>query len=412
VMVDSEVVLDVEALRAEFPALQQQVRGFPLAYLDNAATTQKPRRVIEAVARYYERDNANVHRGVHALSVRATKLFDEARATVASFLGAARPEEIVFLRGCTEAINLLAHTLGSRLRPGDEIVLSQLEHHSNIVPWQMACERTGAKIRVVPIHDDGTLDLEAYRDLLGERTRIVSILHVSNALGTINPIREIAEAAHAVGATVIVDGAQSAPHLPIDVRALGADFYAFSGHKVYGPTGIGALYGRYELLEDLPPFQGGGDMIARVSFDGTTYAKPPARFEAGTPNISGAVGLAEAIRFVQEIGLERIGRWEETLTRMAHEALGEIPGLTIHGPREGKAGVVSFSLRGAHPHDIGTILDTQGVAIRAGHHCAQPLMARLGVPATARASFGLYNTPAEVQALARGLEEVRRVLGL
>ncbi len=411
-VVDSEVVLDVEAFRAEFPALRQQVRGFPLAYLDNAATTQKPRRVLEAISRFYERDNANVHRGVHELSVRATKLYHEARATVASFLGAERPEEIVFLRGCTEAINLLAHSLGSRLRPGDEIVLSELEHHSNIVPWQMACERTGAKIRVAPIHDDGTLDLEAYRGLLSERTKIVSILHVSNALGTINPIREIAEAAHAAGATVIVDGAQAAPHLPIGVRALGADFYAFSGHKVYGPTGIGALYGRYELLEELPPFLGGGDMIARVTFEGTTYAKPPARFEAGTPNISGAVGLAEAIRFVQEIGLERIGRWEETLTKLAHEALGDIPGLTIHGPKDRKAGVVSFSLRGAHPHDIGTILDTQGVAIRAGHHCAQPLMARLGVPATARASFGLYNTPEEVQALARGLEEVRRVLGL
>ncbi len=411
-VVDSEVVLDVGALRAEFPALQQQVRGFPLAYLDNAATTQKPRRVIDAVSRFYERDNANVHRGVHTLSVRATQMYHDARATVAEFLGASRPEEIVFLRGCTEAMNLLAHSLGSRLRPGDEVVLSELEHHSNIVPWQMACERTGAVIRVVPIHDDGTLDLEAFRNLLGERTKVVSILHVSNALGTINPIREIAEAARSVGAVVIVDGAQSAPHLPIDVRELGVDFYAFSGHKVYGPTGIGALYGRYELLEELPPFQGGGDMIAKVSFEGTTYAKPPARFEAGTPNIGGAVGLAEAIRFVREVGLDRIGRWEERLTKLAHEALGEIPGLTIHGPKDRKAGVVSFSLRGVHPHDIGTILDTHGVAIRAGHHCAQPLMARLGVPATARASFALYNTPEEVQALARGLAEARRVLGL
>ncbi|MCX7799990.1 MAG: cysteine desulfurase [Fimbriimonadales bacterium] len=412
-LVDSEVVLDVTALRAQFPALAQQVRGKPLAYLDNAATTQKPHQVIEAVARYYQRDNANVHRGVHELSQRATRLYDEARATVAEFLGASRPEEIVFLRGCTEAMNLLAHTLGSRLKPGDEIVLSELEHHSNIVPWQMACERTGAVIRVAPIRDDGTLDLDAYRGLLSERTRVVSILHVSNALGTINPVRSIAAAAHEVGALVVVDGAQSAPHLRIDVRELGVDFYAFSGHKVYGPTGIGALYGRYELLEGLPPFQGGGDMIARVSYSGTTYAKPPARFEAGTPNIAGAVGLAEAIRFVREVGLERIRAWEDRLTELAHQALADVPGLTIHGPKPGaKAGVVSFSLRGAHPHDIGTILDMQGVAIRAGHHCAQPLMERLGVPATARASFGMYNTPEEVQSLVRGLAEVRRVLGL
>jgi cysteine desulfurase/selenocysteine lyase len=400
--------LDVDAVRRDFPILDIRVGDKPLVYLDNAATTQKPQAVIDALQRYYMLQNANIHRGVHYLSQQATDAFERARSVAARFLGAGSAGEVVFVRGATEAINLVAHSWGGRfLREGDEIVLTELEHHADIVPWQLAAERAGARIRVAPITDEGEIDLGAFRALLSARTKLVAVAHVSNALGTVNPVREMTAAAHACGALVLVDGAQSAPHLAVDVRELGCDFFVFSGHKVYGPTGIGVLWGRAELLEAMPPYQGGGDMIQRVSFEKTAFKPPPSRFEAGTPHIAGAIALGTALEYLERLGRGRIAVHEDAVTRHAVERLAAVPGLRIVGQPRRRASVVSFVLEGVHPHDIGTLLDSSGIAIRAGHHCAQPLMRRLGLAATARASFGLYNTMAEVEALAIAVGRVR-----
>jgi len=407
----TKAAIDVEKIRKDFPILSQTVHGKPLVYLDNAATSQRPRCVIDEIKRFYEEDNANIHRGVHELSQRSTELYEAAREAAQGFLNAAKPQEIVFTRGTTEAINLVAATWGSaNLKPGDEILLTQMEHHSNIVPWQLLAERTGASIVVANVTDDGEIELDDLKAKLTGRTKIVSVAHVSNALGTINPVKQIIEAAHRAGARVLIDGAQSAPHLRIDVQHLDADFYAFSGHKVYGPTGIGVLYGKHTLLESMPPYQGGGDMIRRVTFEKTTYAPPPARFEAGTPNIAGAIGLKKAIEYVQSIGLEAIAEHERELTAYATQKLLDIEGLQIIGTAKEKSSVVSFVIDGVHPHDLGTILDMDGVAIRAGHHCAQPLMARFGVPATARASMAVYNTQEEIDALAQSIRKAKDLL--
>jgi cysteine desulfurase/selenocysteine lyase len=403
---------ELRAVRADFPILGEVVRGKPLVYLDNAATTQKPKAVLDALTHYYEHDNANVHRAVHALSERATKDYDQARRKVQRFVNAKDEREIVFVRGATEAINLVAQTFGrARVRAGDEVVVSGLEHHSNIVPWQMLCEEKNAKLRVLPVTDSGELDLTALDGLLGARTRLLAIGHVSNALGTINPVRELIARAHERAIPVLVDGAQAAPHLAIDVEDLGADFYAFSGHKVYGPTGIGVLYGRLEHLAAMPPWQGGGDMILTVTFEKTTYNEPPFKFEAGTPDIAGAIGLGAALDYVQALGLDAIASHEHTLLDYATRELTRVRGLRIIGTAARKAGVISFVLEGIHPHDLATVVDQAGVAIRSGHHCAQPVMDRFGVPATARASFGLYNTTAEVDALVAALGEARNVFG-
>lgn len=397
----------------DFPILARPVHGRRLAYLDNGATTQKPQSVIDAQASYYSESNANIHRGVHWLSQHSTDLYDQGRERVRGFLNAAHTAEIVFTRGTTEAINLVAFSWGRvNLKAGDEILLSGMEHHSNIVPWQMVAEQTGAIIKVIPVTDDGELDMEAFTTLLGDRTRFVGVCHVSNALGTINPVEEIIRQARAVGAVVLLDGAQAVAHQPVDVQALGCDFYAFSGHKLYGPTGIGALYGRKELLEAMPPWQGGGDMIHTVSFEGSTYAETPQKFEAGTPNIAGVVGLDAAIAYVQEIGLEHIAAHEDQLLKYACQELASVPGMRFIGQAKQRAGIVSFVLEGIHPHDLGTILDMEGVAIRAGHHCAMPLMTRFGLPGTARASFALYNTLADVDALVAGLHKARRLFGM
>jgi cysteine desulfurase/selenocysteine lyase len=402
--------LDLKAIRQEFPILRQRVHGKPLVYLDNAATTQKPQAVIDRLARYYAEENANIHRGVHVLSVRATDAYDAARETVRGFLNAADSREIVFVRGATEGINLVAQTYGrAHVGAGDEIVISEMEHHSNIVPWQMLCEEKGARLRVIPISDAGELRLDTYERLLSDRTRIVAITHVSNALGTINPVVEIVRLAHNRDVPVLVDGAQAIAHMPVDVQALGCDFYVFSGHKVFGPTGIGVLHGRLPLLDAMPPYQGGGDMIRSVTFERTLYNAVPHKFEAGTPNISGVMGLAAALDYVTAIGLDRVSAHEHELLAYGTEALSELSGLRLTGTAPAKAGILSFVLDGVHPHDIGTILDRDGVAIRAGHHCCQPLMARLGVPATARASVALYNTRDEVDALVRALQTVREV---
>jgi len=403
---------DVARVREQFPALAQQARGRPLVYLDNAATTQKPRRVIAAVAGFYERDNANVHRGVHLLSERATAAYEAARDRVQRFLNAADRREIVFVRGATEGVNLVAQSYGRpRLGPGDEVLVSAMEHHSNIVPWQIVCAETGASLRAIPINDRGMLRLDEYERMLGPRTKIVALVHVSNALGTVNPVAWAAERAHARGAVVLVDGAQAVAHQAVDVRAIDADFYVLSGHKMYGPTGIGALYGKAALLEAMPPWQSGGDMIASVSFERTTYNELPYKFEAGTPHIAGAIGLGEAVAFLQEIGLDEVAAHEHRLLDYATERLAAVPGLRLVGTAPGKAAIVSFVMDGVHPHDIGTVLDMEGVAIRAGHHCCQPLMERLGVEATARASFGLYNTTEEVETLVTALGRVREVFG-
>jgi cysteine desulfurase/selenocysteine lyase len=403
-------VFDVARARAEFPILARTVHGKPLVYLDSAATTQKPRAVIDAVSRFYEETNANVHRGVHLLSERATQAYDDARATVARFVGARDPREVIFVRGTTEAVNLVAQTFGRRgVGPGDEVLVTELEHHSNIVPWQMLCEEKGATLRAVPITDAGDLDLEALDRLLGPRTRLLAVTQVSNALGTATPVAEIVRRAKARGVPVLVDGAQGLPHRGVDVQALGADFYAFSGHKVYGPTGIGVLWGRRELLEAMPPWQGGGDMILSVSFDRTTFNVLPHKFEAGTPNIAGAVGLAAALDFVTRLGPEAIAAHERAVVAYAAEALRSVPDVRIVGEPRERAGAVSFLVGDVHPHDVGTVLDRHGVAVRAGHHCAQPLMRRLGVAATARASFGLYSTRDDVDALVRGIQAVREV---
>ena len=401
---------DVERVRKMFPILAQQIYGKPLIYLDSAATSQKPLAVIEAMSRFFLQENANVHRGVHYLSVRATEEYEKARAKIQGFLNAEHVEEIVFVRGTTEAINLVAQTYGkTQVRAGDEVLISAMEHHSNIVPWQMLCEQTGARLRVAPIDDAGELRLDELERLIGPRTRLVAVTHVSNVLGTINPIRRIVELAHARGVRVLVDGAQAAPHLKVDVRALGCDFYALSGHKMYGPTGIGVLYGRHELLESMPPYQGGGDMILSVTFEKTVYNKPPYKFEAGTPNMAGAIGLGAAVDFLGELGPEAIAAHEQTVQAYALKALAAVPGLRLIGTAAQKVGVLSFVLDGIHPHDIGTILDREGIAIRTGHHCAQPLMNRFGLAATARASLGCYSNERDIDALVAGLAKVQEV---
>jgi len=400
--------LDVSRLRADFPILSQQINGHPLTYLDNGASSQRPRAVIDAERVYAEEMHSNVHRGVHTLSQRATDAFEAARERVRRFLNARSTREVIFTRGTTESINLVANSfLRPRVQPGDEILISWLEHHANIVPWQMACAATGAVLKVVPIDDRGELDLDAFRALLSDRTRLVAMTHVSNALGTVMPVREIVALAHARGVPVLLDGAQAVPHMAIDLQALDCDFYAFSGHKLYGPDGIGVLYGREALLKSMPPWQGGGDMILSVSFEGTTYNELPFKFEAGTPHISGAVGLAAAIDYVDGIGLDRIGAWEHELLDYATTGLLTVDGLRIIGTARDKASLVSFVLEDVHPHDLGTILDQQGIAIRTGHHCAMPAIARFGVPATARASFAFYNTTAEIDRLVTAVAAAR-----
>jgi cysteine desulfurase / selenocysteine lyase len=402
--------LDVESIRNDFPILRQSIHGRALVYLDNAATTQKPQAVLDRVAQYYVEENANVHRGVHVLSERATDAYEGARDTVRRFVNAASSKEIVFVRGATEAINLVAQSYGrTYVGPGDEVVISTMEHHSNIVPWQILCEEKQARLRVIPITDSGELRLDELEGLLNERTRIVSVVHVSNALGTINPIDQIVRLAHARGIPVLVDGAQAVAHMAVDVQALGCDFYAFSGHKMFGPTGIGVLYGKASLLESMPPYQSGGDMISSVTFERTSYNVLPHKFEAGTPNIAGAVGLAAAIDYLRGVGLDWIAVHEHELLTYGTEALSRIRGLRLTGTARAKAGILSFVLEGVHPHDVGTIVDREGVAIRTGHHCCQPLMQRLGVPATARASLALYNTRNEIDALVTAMRQVGEV---
>ena len=404
--------LDVRRIREDFPILKERVRGRPLVYLDNAATAQKPRAVIEAISGFYMDSNSNVHRGLHVLSERATRAFEGSRATVRRFLNAAEDREIVFVRGTTEAINLVAQTHGRRnVGAGDEVLITTMEHHSNIVPWQMLCEEKGARLRVAPINDAGELMLDEFERLLGPRTRVVSLVHMSNALGTINPVRRVIEMAHRHGAVVLLDGAQAAPHLRVDMQDLGCDFYTLSGHKMYGPTGIGVLYGRAELLEAMPPYQGGGDMIRAVTFEKTVYNKVPWKFEAGTPDIAGAIGLGAAIGYLDSIPREAREAYEMDLLAYATEAIAAIPRVRLIGTARAKASVISFVLEGIHPHDIGSILDHEGIAIRAGHHCTQPLMDRFGVPATARASLSFYNTREEVDALVAGIGSVLRVFG-
>jgi cysteine desulfurase/selenocysteine lyase len=397
-------------LAGDFPILSRPLRGKRLVYLDNAATTQKPEAVIEAERAFYRESNANIHRGVHWLSQHATDLYEQTRERVRGFLNAAHADEIVFTRGTTEAINLVAQSWGRQnLKPGDEILVTGLEHHSNIVPWQLLCQQTGAVLKFVPITPSGELRLDLFETLLGPRTRLLAVVHVSNALGTVNPVAQMVRQAQAVGARVLVDGAQAVAHQPVDVRALGCDFYAFSGHKLYGPTGIGALYGRRELLAEMPPWQGGGDMIRTVSFEGSTWAVPPQRFEAGTPNIAGVVALAAAIEYVEGVGLERIAAHEQRLLAHATDEVGRLPGIRLIGTAAEKAGILSFVVEGIHPHDLGTILDTDGVAIRAGHHCAMPVMTHFGIPGTARASFALYNNEDDVAALVTSLAKAQRL---
>jgi cysteine desulfurase/selenocysteine lyase len=411
-MITKEASLDVAAVRGEFAILNQEVHGKPLVYLDNAASTQKPRAVTEAVKHFCDHDYSNIHRGVHTLSQRSTELYESVRRKVKLFVNAQHKHEIIFTRGTTEGINLVASSWGrANLNPGDEVLITYMEHHSNIVPWQAICRQTGAILKVAPITDSGELDLEAFSRLLTDKTKLVSVTHVSNALGTINPVKDLVKLGHAVGAKVLIDGAQSAPHLAIDVQDIGADFYAFSGHKVYGPSGIGALYGRSELLKAMPPYQFGGDMIHRVTFEKTTYADLPSKFEAGTPNIEGVIGLGAAIDFVQSIGKTAIRRHEQALTERAMKLLSEIEGVRLIGTAPSKCSVVSFVLDTVHPHDVGTVLDTHGVAIRAGHHCAQPLMDRFGVPATVRASFAIYNTFEEIDALVSAVRKAKELFG-
>jgi len=406
----SQTSLDVARIRDDFPILKQQVCGRPLVYLDNAATSQKPRQVIEAISRFYSEDYSNIHRGVHTLSQRSTQSYEAVRTKVQRFIHAAEDREIIFVRGATEGINLVAFGyLRPRLQAGDEIVISGMEHHSNIVPWQILCEEKNARLRVIPINDDGEVIFEEYEKLLNPRTRLVAVTHVSNALGTINPVQRMIAVAHRQQIPVLVDGAQAIPHLSVDVQALDSDFYTFSGHKLYGPTGIGVLYGKAALLEAMSPFQGGGDMIASVTFEKTTYNKIPHKFEAGTPDIAGVIGLGAAIDYVQTIGLAAISAYEEELLAYATREVSKIAGVRILGNAKEKASVLSFTLEGVHPHDIGTILDQQGIAIRAGHHCAQPVMDRFKVPATARASFAFYNTKKEVDALVNGIRAVMEV---
>jgi len=411
-MNNNTLTFDVEKIRADFPILQQQVNGKPLVYLDNAATAQKPKQVIETLNTYYQEYNANIHRGVHTLSEKGTAVYEDAREKVKSFLNAESTKEIIFVRGATEAINLVAQSFGrNNISAGDEVIITELEHHSNIVPWQILCEQTGATLRYIPINDAGELILEEYEKLLSDKTRIVAVGHISNALGTINPIKKIIDKAHAVGAKVLVDGAQAVPHTKVDVKELGCDFYVFSGHKLFGPTGIGVLYGKEALLESMPPYQGGGDMIQTVSMSKSTYNSLPYKFEAGTPHIAGVIGLGAAIDYVNELDLEATALYENELLDYANEQAAQISDFLFVGTAENKTSILSFTLGRIHPHDIGTILDGEGVAIRAGHHCAMPVMERFGIPATARASFAFYNTRAEVDALILAIDKCQKIFG-
>ncbi len=404
--------LDIEKIREDFPILKQRPHGKPLVYLDNAATTQKPQVVIDALVEYYTESNANIHRGVHFLSQKATEAYEAVRGKTASFLGAASPEEIVFVRGATEGINLVMHSYCRKhFEPGDEVLITGMEHHSNIVPWQLLTEETGAVLRVVPLNDRGEVELKVFEEMLGPKTRFVALPHVSNALGTVNPVAEMVAKAHERSVPVLIDGAQAVAHRSVDVQALDCDFYVFSGHKLYAPTGIGVLYARREHLESMDPFQGGGDMIASVTFEKTTYNRVPHKFEAGTPNIAGTIAMGRAIDYVQEIGLERIGDYEDELLEYATAKVGAIPGVRLIGTAADRTSVLSFDLEGVHPHDVGTILDREGVAVRAGHHCAQPVMERFGVTATVRASFAFSNTREDVDALVAALEKVKEVFG-
>jgi cysteine desulfurase/selenocysteine lyase len=403
---------DVERVRKDFPALHQQVHGRPLVYLDNAATSQKPQAVIDALVAYYSLENSNVHRGVHLLSEKATQAYEEARVRVQRFLNAAEAREIVFVRGATEGINLVAASYGRTwIGAGDEVIISTIEHHSNIVPWQLLCEERGALLRVIPVDDAGELLLDEYARLLGARTKLVALSHISNALGTVNPVKRMIEMAHRQGVPVLIDGAQSAPHLGVDVRELDCDFYVFSGHKTFGPTGVGVLYGRADWLERMPPYQGGGDMIASVTFEKTTYNALPYKFEAGTPHIAGVIGLGVALDYLSGLGLDRVAAYECELLAYGTATLQAAPGVRIIGTARDKASVLSFVVDGVHAHDVGTILDHAGIAVRAGHHCAMPVMRRFGVPATVRASVAFYNTREELDALGAGLREVREIFG-
>jgi cysteine desulfurase / selenocysteine lyase len=403
---------DVQKIRQDFPILHQKVHGKPLVYLDNAATTQKPLAVIEALENYYRQDNSNIHRGVHALSERATEGYEKVRVAAQKFINAADSREIIFLRGTTEAVNMVAQTYGRRnVNAGDEVLITAMEHHSNIVPWQMLCEEKHAKLRVAPINERGELLLDEFEKLLNRKTKIVAVGHLSNALGTINPIKQIVKMAHALNVPVLVDGAQAAPRMQVDVQDLDCDFYAVSGHKMYAPTGIGFLYGKAQFLEAMPPWQGGGDMIASVTFDKTIYNRLPYKFEAGTPNIADTIGLGAALQYLSGLGLEQIEEHEADLLAYATREMQKIPGVSVIGTAREKAGVLSLVMEDIHPHDIGTILDSEGIAVRTGHHCAQPVMQRFNIPATVRASFGLYNTREEVDALVRGIQKVREVMG-
>jgi len=402
--------LDIAKIRSDFPILAERINGKPLVYLDNGATSQKPQVVLDAIANYYDHLNANIHRGVHTLSVRATEAHDAARQTVKQFINAADTREIIFVRGATEAINLVAQTYGRvHVGAGDEVLITAMEHHSNIVPWQILCEEKGAHLKVAPIDDRGELLLDEFASLIGPRTKIVAVTHVSNALGTVTPLREMIELAHRHGVPVLVDGAQAVPHFAVDVQVLDCDFYAFSGHKVYGPTGIGVLYGKRALLNAMPPYQGGGDMIRSVTFAKTTYNDLPFKFEAGTPDIAGAIALGAALNYIGNLGMDKIAAHESQLLAYATETVGAIPGIRLIGTARERAGVLSFLLDNVHPHDLGTILDREGIAIRTGHHCAQPVMERFGIPATARASFAVYNTKEEIDALVVGIRVAREV---
>ena len=401
---------DIQSIRRQFPILAQTMRGKPLVYLDNAATTQKPQVVLDTLSQYYAAENANIHRGVYALSQDATQAYEGARSKVATFLNASEPAEIIFTRNATEGINLVAQTFGrSEVGAGDEVVISEMEHHSNIVPWQLLCEEKSARLRVAPINDDGELVLDELAALLGPRTKLVSIVHMSNSLGTVNPVREVVELAHGFDIPILIDGSQAAYHMPVDVRALDCDFYVVTGHKLYGPTGIGALYGRRRLLDAMPPYQGGGDMISSVTFERTTYNEVPHKFEAGTPHIAGAIGLGAAVDFLDDVGFDAIVSHERRLLDYATVSLSGLPGLRFIGTAREKASILSFVLDGVHPHDVGTVVDTEGVAIRTGHHCTQPVMDRFGVPATARASLAMYNTTGDIDRLVTALSKVREV---
>lgn len=402
--------LDVNKVRADFPILNRRVHGLPLVYLDNAATTQKPQTVIDAVAEYYASTNANIHRGVHLLSESATEAHESVRKTVQRFLNAEDPAEIVFVRGATEGINLVAASYGrTHVHAGDEVLITAMEHHSNIVPWQMLCEEKGARLRIAPINDDGELLMNEFSELLNARTRLVAVTHVSNVLGTVNPVAQLIHLAHRWKVPVLLDGAQAVPHCAVDVRALDCDFYVFSGHKVYGPTGIGVLYGKRGLLDTMPPYQGGGDMIRSVTFEKTIFNNLPYKFEAGTPNIAGAIGLGAALEYVAGIGIEAVSNYEHDLLVHATRALGSVPGVKLIGAAKEKSAVLSFVVEGVHPHDIGTVLDREGIAVRTGHHCAQPLMLRFGIPATVRASLAMYNTASEIDALVAGIQKLKEI---